>query len=99
VLTQPLFHCIDVQRLTRVEQAGQCRLHRCLALACRQVQNPQVLLGRPLRLPLQEQVVGHAEAAGGEQVRSVTVVGEGTRLADQPVDDVPVLDAVLAPSP
>jgi hypothetical protein len=58
------------------------------------VQDPQVFLGRPPRLPLQERVVGHAEAARREQVRPVAVVGEGTRLADQPVDDVAVLDPV-----
>ena len=63
------------------------------------MQDPQVLLGRPPRLPLQEQVVGHAEAAAGEQVRLVAVVGEGTRLADQPVDDVAVLDPVPATPP
>lgn len=63
------------------------------------MQDPQVLLGRPFRLPLRQQVVGQAEAAAGEQVRPVTVGGEGPRLAHQPVDDVPVLDLVLAPPP
>jgi len=99
LLTQPLCHRSGGQRLARVEQAGQRRLHPHLALLCRQVQDAQVLLRRPLRLPLQKQVVGHAEAAGGEQVRPVTVVSEGPRLAEEPVDDVPVRDAVLAPSP
>jgi hypothetical protein len=61
------------------------------------VQDAQVFLGRPRRLPLDQEVVGHAEAAGGEQVRPIAVVGEGPRLANQPVDKVPVVDRVLAP--
>jgi hypothetical protein len=63
------------------------------------VQDPQVLLGRPLRLPLHQQVIGQAEAAAGEQVGPVAVVGKGPRLAQQPVDDMAVVDAVLAPTP
>jgi hypothetical protein len=65
----------------------------------RQVQDAQVLLGRPRRLLHQQRVVGQAEVAAGEQVRPVAVVGECPRLADQPVDDVPVIDAVLATAP
>jgi hypothetical protein len=45
---------------------------------------------------LQQGVVGHAEAAAGKQIRLVAIVGEGPRLADQPVDDVPVVDAMFA---
>jgi hypothetical protein len=63
------------------------------------VEDPHVLLGRPLRSLLAEGVVGHAEAAAGEQVGLVAVVGERPRLAHQPVDDVPVVDPVLAPPP
>jgi len=60
------------------------------------VQEPHVLLGRPLGPLLQQGIVGHAEAAAGKQIRLVAVVGKGPRLADQPVDDVPVVDAMLA---
>jgi hypothetical protein len=60
------------------------------------MQQPHVFLGRPLGSLLQQDVVGHAEAAAGKQIRLVAVVGEGPRLADQPVDDVPVVDAMLA---
>jgi hypothetical protein len=63
------------------------------------VQDPQVVLGRPLRPLLEQGIVGHAEAAAGEQVRLVTIVSESPRLANQPVDDMPVVDAVLAPAP
>jgi hypothetical protein len=62
------------------------------------VQDLQVLPGRPLRLLPTQLVVGQAEAAGGEQVRPVAVVGEGPGLAHQPVNDVAVIDLVLAPA-
>ncbi len=44
-------------------------------------------------------VVGQPEPARREQIAPVAVVGERPRLADQPVDHVPVLDAVLPPPP
>jgi hypothetical protein len=96
VLTQLLHHGGGVQRPTHVEQAAQRRLHRHLTLTCCQVQDVQVLLGRPGRLSLQEQVVGHAETTAWEQVAVVAVVGKRSRLAPQPVNDVPIVDAVLA---
>jgi len=34
--------------------------------------------------------------AAGKQLVPVAIIGEGPRLADQPVDDVPVIDALLA---
>jgi hypothetical protein len=85
--------------LIRIDQRRQRCLHSRLALACRQVQDLQILPGRPLRRPGAEQVIGQAEAAGGEQVVAVAVGGERARLAHQPVDDVPVDNAVLAPPP
>jgi hypothetical protein len=98
VLTQPLLHTGGVERAAQIEQGCQRRLHARLTLACRQVQDSQVFLGRPSRLPLKQKIVGHAETAGGEQVGTVTIVGECSRLADQPVDDVPVVDLVLTPA-
>ena len=58
----------------------------------------QVLLRRPLRRRLAQRVVGHAEPARREQLLAVAVVRERPRLAHQPVDHVPVVDAVLAPA-
>ncbi len=60
------------------------------------MQDLQILLGRTLRLLRPQPVVGQPEAARREQVVAVAVVGEGARLAHQPVDDVPVFDAMLA---
>jgi hypothetical protein len=55
-----------------------------------------VLSGRPLRLPLPQQVVGQAKATAREQILAIAIIGEGSRFAHQPVDDVTVLDPVLA---
>ncbi len=46
------------------------------------------MLGQP--------VVGHAETTAGEQVSLVAVVSKRSRFANQPVDDVAVVDSVLA---
>jgi hypothetical protein len=84
-------------RAARTQQLFQHHLDPRLAHARRQVQDPQVLLDRTLGVPLHQPVVGQAEAAGREQFLAVAVAGERPRLAHQPVDDVPVGDAVLAP--
>jgi hypothetical protein len=60
------------------------------------VQDLQILLDGTLRLLSQQSVIRQPEAARREQVVAVAIVDEGTRLAHQPVDDVPVLDAMLA---
>ena len=43
----------------------------------------------------QKFVIGHAEADAGKQVVSPTIVLESARLANETVDDVPVVDAVF----
>jgi hypothetical protein len=98
LLTQFLFHHNGIQQAARIEQRCQRRLHSGFTLACSQVQDSQVLLGSPGWLPLDQQVVGHAETAAGEQIGPVAIVLEGPGLADQPVDDVPIVDLVLAPA-
>jgi hypothetical protein len=85
-------------RRAAVPQGLKRRLNAGLRLPRRQVQDLHVLLGRALGLLPAQGVVGPAEAARGEQVVAVAVVGERPRLAHQPVDDVPVLDPVLAPA-
>ena len=98
MLTQPLSHGGRIHTAVFFQQFHQHRLDSRLALACRQVQNPQVFLGRPRRLARAQHVVDHAEVAAGKQVRTVAIVGERPGLAHQPVDDVPVLDVMLATS-
>ena len=62
------------------------------------MQDPHVLPGRPLRSLLKQHVVDHAEATAGKKIRLVAIIGKGSRLADQPVDDVPIVHPVLAPT-
>jgi len=93
-----LRHRRGAHRYAAAPQRRQGRFDAGLRLPRRQVQDLQVLLGRSLRLLPAQGVVGPAEAAGREQVVAVAVVGEGARLAHQPVDHVAVLDAMLAPT-
>jgi hypothetical protein len=79
------------------KRRSQGILHRGLAVPRRQVQDLQVLRRCPLlRVLPAEGVVSHAEVARGKQILMVLVVGEGARLADQRVDDMAVVDGVLA---
>lgn len=64
----------------------------------RVVQQRQVLLGLTAFVELSsEAVVGQSEARGREQVVAEGVVGEGSRLAHQRIDHVPVMHRVLVP--
>ena len=98
MLTQFLRHTGRIHTAVFFQQLDQRRFDTRLALACRQVENPQVLLVRPRRLTLAQYVVGQAEVAAGKQILAVAIVGERPGLADQPVDDVPVLHVMLATS-
>lgn len=60
------------------------------------MQQTQVLLrADPLAVSLDQPIEGQAEPAGREQILAVPVVRECARLANQRVDDVPVLHRVL----
>ena len=59
------------------------------------MQNLHVLLTGATRHRLLQGVVRHAEPAGREQILSVPIVLERPGLPHQPVDHVPVVDAVL----
>jgi hypothetical protein len=85
-------------RPSRPQQSFQGRLDSGLTLPSCQVQDAQVFLGRPLRLLLDQPVIDQAEATRRKQLVPIAIVGERPRLAYQPVDDVPVVDAVLAPA-
>jgi hypothetical protein len=98
MLTQFLRHQRRSQPAVPGAQTLQSRLDAAFAFLGRQVQDLQIFLGRTLRLLRQQPVVGQPEAARREQVVAIAVVGERARLAHQPVDDVPVVDAMLAPA-
>jgi len=62
------------------------------------LKNSQVFLGiGPFLLFLAEAVVSHAKSAGGEEIFAIAIVGERSGLADQRVDDVPVLNLGIRP--
>ena len=96
MLTQPLRHGGRIHAAAGFQEFPQHRRHARLALAGRQVQNPQVLLGRPRWLLPAQLVVGHAKMAAGKQLFSIAIIGECPRFTHQPVDDVPVINVLLA---
>jgi hypothetical protein len=97
-LTEGLGHGVGVGRLALVEQEPQRLVHAAFSLLRGQEEDRQVVLDHADGSPVLQQVVGHPESAGREHRISVAVLLERSRLADQPVDDVAVLDAMLAPA-
>jgi hypothetical protein len=96
--TESLGHGVGVGRLALVEQEPQCLVHAAFSFLRRQVEDRQVVLDHAAGPPVLQEVVGHPKSAGGEHRIAVAVLLERSRLADQPVDDVAVLDAMLAPT-
>jgi hypothetical protein len=89
-------HRLGTERLLLRQEITQRVVHGRLAFVSGVLQNPQV--GAPRHCGnvfVLQPVVRHPKAAGGEQILAITVVIEGTRLAHQLVDDVPVVDRVL----
>ena len=97
-LTGGLGHGIGVGRPALVEQEPQRLVHAAFSLLRGQEEGRQVVLDHAAGPPVLQQVVGHSESAGREHRIAVTVLLERSRLADQPADDVAVLDAMLAPA-
>ena len=93
-----LGHGVGVGRPAPVEQEPQRLVHAALSLPRGQEEDRQVVLDHAARPPVLQQVVGHPEPAGGEHRIAVAVLLERPGLAHQPVDDVAVLDAMLAPA-
>jgi hypothetical protein len=93
-----LGHGVGVGRLALVEQEPQRLVHAAFSLPRGQEEDRQVILDHAAGPSVLQQVVGHPESAGGEHRIAVAVLLERSGLADQPVDDVAVLDAMLAPT-
>lgn len=74
-------------------------VHESLALFRRKGENLQVLLLGAFTEALGERIVCHSKPARGKEILAVTVVAKSTRLADQPVNHVPVVDSVLSTPP
>jgi len=98
-LVEGLGHGVGVGRPTLVEQEPQRLVHAAFSLPGGQKEDRQVILDHAAWPPVLQQVVGHPEPAGGEHRIAVAVLLERPGLAHQPVDDVAVLDAMLAPAP
>jgi hypothetical protein len=93
---QELLHGRGAERSLLTEQAGQGSIHAALALPRRQRQDLHILpAGHALRLRPRQLVVGLAKPAGRKQVRLIGIAGKGPGLALQPVDHVPIIDAML----
>lgn len=76
---------------------AQSFLHGGLALLRCQVQDLQIF---PVcgGASLHQGVVSHAKLARREQLLAIPIVRERSRLPHQPVDDVPIVDALLVPA-
>jgi hypothetical protein len=83
-------------RAALVEQEPQRLVHTAFSFLRGQVEDRQVVLDHTAGPLVLQQVVGHPEPAGGEHRIAVAILLERPWLADQPVDDVAVLDAMLA---
>lgn len=95
---QLLCHRGSTQPRPRTPQTLQGRLDTAFTLPRRQVENLDILLGRSFRLLGHQCVIGQSKATAGEQFVPVAVLGKRPRLAYQPRDDVPIVDALLAPT-
>jgi len=89
-------HRLTAQRFLTVEQEPQRVVDSALALPGREQEDLQVFFDRAAGPLVPEDVVRHAEPAGGEHRVAVAVLRERAGFADQPVDDVAVRDAMFA---
>ena len=95
-LAESLGHRFGVGEPPRVEQEPQRLVHEAFSLTRGQEKNRQVVLDHAAGPLLLQQVVGHPKPAGRKHRVAVAVLLERPGLADQPVNDVAVLDAMLA---
>jgi hypothetical protein len=85
----------EAQGRPLAQQAAQDFLDRRLAVPRRQVQEPQIVLVRRAGLAGHQGVIRLPEDARRKQLLAIAVLGERPRLAYQPVNDVPVVEALL----
>lgn len=95
-LAKGLGHRFGVGRTASVEQEPQRLVHAAFSFLRGQVKNRQVVLDHAAGPLVFQGVVSHPKSAGGEHRIAVAVLLERSGLAHQPVDDVAVLDAMLA---
>ena len=96
VTTQKRRHRRHADHTSRGQQTGQRSIHGALAAPRRQQQDLQVFPARhTLRLRPRQLVVSLTKPARRKQVRLVAVAGERSGFAHQPVDHMPIIDAML----
>jgi len=91
-----LGHRLDIGHAARVKQEPQRIINAAFSFLSGQVEDRQVILDHAAGPPVFQGVVGHPEPAGREHRIAVAVLLERPGLADQPVDDVAIIDAMLA---
>jgi hypothetical protein len=97
-LAEGFGHGIGVGWAALVEQEPQRLVHAAFSFLRGQKEDGQVVLDHAAGPLVLQQVVGHPEPAGGKHRIAVAVLLERPGLTHQPVDDVAVLDAMLAPA-
>jgi len=95
-LAEGLGHRLDIGHSSHVEQEPQRIVNSAFSFLCGQLEDRQVILDRGAGPPVFQEVVGHPEPAGREHRIAVTVLFERPGFADQPVDNVAVIDPMLA---
>jgi len=89
-------HGLGRERLILGQQTTEGVIHRRFAVAGSMLQNLQISAAGHLgRVLVPQPIIGHPKAAVGEQILAIAVVLKRARLADQLVDDVPIVDRVL----
>jgi hypothetical protein len=97
-LAEGLGHRLGVGWAAVVEQEPQRLVHAAFSFLRGREEDRQVILDHAAGPLVLQEVVSHPEPAGGEHRIAVAVLLERSGLAHQPVDEVAVLDAMLAPA-
>jgi hypothetical protein len=93
---QDLGHRLDISHPGRIEQEPQRIINSAFSFLGGQVEQSQVVLDHAAGPLVFQGVIGHPEPAGREHRIAVTVLLERPGFANQPVDDVAVIDLILA---
>lgn len=87
-----------MQGIAPAKEHAKNVFHDGFAALGRQLQDVQVFLGAALRpIFFAQGIVGEPEAARRKQIFAVAVVLKRARLANQPINDVAIVDAMFAP--
>ena len=90
---------IGVQRIASAQQHANDIFHHGLAALRSQGEDLQVFFCTPLRsVFFPQRIVGKTKPACWKQILAVAIVLKRTRLANQPINDVPVIDPMFTPA-